>query len=296
MHYWNGRVPGWILAFSIALSLLSVNALAEAEDGEFDVSEEIAVSEAAASEEASEPAAEGETEEIPEAEEEASSDEAALAADSYTWADSTESYAYADAEITTSSRDAVMDGDGTWLWPVEGVYHMSRGYAGSHNGLDITCLGIEDMYALATKAGVVIESSNSCPHVHAYDRCNGGCGNYVLIRHNDGTYSRYMHLRQYTAVEVGTIVRQGDPVGVVGSSGHSTGYHLHFEIFNTDGECVNPNPTSSRHNEVGDCNITYIYEQYPHDYTERDDRMPEEEAEAEPAAVKIRTVSSSITE
>ena len=59
--------------------------------------------------------------------------------------------------------------------------------------------------------------------------CGGGYGNYVIISH-DGTYSTlYGHLAS-AAVSVGQYVNQGDVIGYIGSTGWSTGAHLHFEV------------------------------------------------------------------
>lgn len=68
----------------------------------------------------------------------------------------------------------------------------------------------------------------------------GTYGNVVVLDHGDGTETRYAHLSSY-AVETGDVVRQGDTVGGVGSTGASTGPHLHFEI-RIDGSAVDPLP------------------------------------------------------
>ena len=150
----------------------------------------------------------------------------------------------------------------SWFWPVDGVYVMSRGYYSGHYGIDIAAsLGTT---VRATKSGTVIQSSNSCPHTNYGTgcSCNGGCGNFVKIQHDDGTYSRYLHLTQGTAIAVGTYVHQGDTVGKSGSSGDSTGPHLHFECYNTSNQRINNNPTDPRHTYYGShegTGISYIY-------------------------------------
>jgi len=62
----------------------------------------------------------------------------------------------------------------------------------------------------------------------------GGCGWYVQIRHHDNTggdiVSRYCHMLRQPAVRVGQTVTAGQPIGIVGTSGNSSGPHLHFEI------------------------------------------------------------------
>ncbi len=73
-----------------------------------------------------------------------------------------------------------------------------------------------------------------------YDRCEGryepsqectGSGNYVKLQHADGTITYYIHLKKWSVlVSAGQQVKRGQKLGQVGSSGHSTGPHLHFQI------------------------------------------------------------------
>lgn len=66
----------------------------------------------------------------------------------------------------------------------------------------------------------------------------GGYGNYINIRHNEMYQTNYAHLSAY-AVSVGDAVKQGEVIGYVGSTGWSTGPHLHYEVV-VNGEKVNP--------------------------------------------------------
>lgn len=68
----------------------------------------------------------------------------------------------------------------------------------------------------------------------------GGYGNLVVLRHPDGTETRYAHQRDL-AVRAGDRVEAGAPLGTVGSTGRSTGPHLHFEL-RRDGVPVDPLP------------------------------------------------------
>lgn len=84
--------------------------------------------------------------------------------------------------------------------------------------------------------GTPIMSVGDGTVVHA--AYTGGYGNFIKIRHN-GTYqTHYAHLSEY-AVSVGDKVKQGDVIGYVGSTGWSTGPHLHYEV-QVNGELVNP--------------------------------------------------------
>ena len=69
-------------------------------------------------------------------------------------------------------------------------------------------------------------------------RRNGNLGNLIVIRHGFGITTRYGHLTRF-AVRPGTQVKRGDVIGYVGSTGRSTGPHLHYEVW-ADGRPINP--------------------------------------------------------
>lgn len=96
-----------------------------------------------------------------------------------------------------------------------------------HSGLDIG--GDYGDPVFAAGGGTVIES--------AYNRSRG---HYIIIEHDNGYKSVYMHLRKRLASE-GQKVAQGERIGLLGSSGRSTGPHLHFEIWKHD-QAVDPLP------------------------------------------------------
>ena len=62
------------------------------------------------------------------------------------------------------------------------------------------------------------------------DKTGGGWGNYVLVRHPNGMYSRYCHLRKGLPVHIGQEVDETNMLGVMGESGTVTARHLHFEV------------------------------------------------------------------
>lgn len=87
-----------------------------------------------------------------------------------------------------------------------------------HNGIDIgASCGVP---VIATRGGTVTDSKYST-----------SCGNLVKIDHGDGTYSRYCHMEDGVPVSVGDTVVQGQKIGTVGTTGKSTGCHLHFEVW-----------------------------------------------------------------
>jgi len=119
-------------------------------------------------------------------------------------------------------------------WPARGTvtsgygWRSFRGRANFHSGIDIGLpLGT---LVQATGAGVVVGSG--------WQPSYGWC---VLIQHAEGYNTLYAHL-QSTLAQNGQTVRQGDAIGYSGSSGNSTGPHLHYELWK-DGATVDPRPS-----------------------------------------------------
>ncbi len=143
----------------------------------------------------------------------------------------------------------VYDG-GSFLWPTPTVSRISSYYGWRwgrmHNGIDIAngnCWG-DKIIAIAD--GVVTTYSNSCTHNYAKkpvrNCCGSGYGNYVTINHgtrNGKTYvAYYAHMSKIT-VKLGQKVKKGQTIGYIGSTGRSTGAHLHFGIA-VNGAWANP--------------------------------------------------------
>ncbi len=107
------------------------------------------------------------------------------------------------------------------------------GYSG-HGGVDFACSAGTPVQAV--KAGEVVTSK-------ALRRADGSYksyGEYIVIDHHDGTMTLYAHmLANSRTVQVGAWVSQGQQIGQVGSTGNSTGNHLHFEV-RINGARVNP--------------------------------------------------------
>lgn len=122
--------------------------------------------------------------------------------------------------------DARISGSGL-SWPASGPITSGFGmrWGRLHAGLDIAAgFGAP---VRASKAGTVILSGY-----------NGGYGNTVIIDHGGGFSTLYAHMSRLTVPD-GAAVRQGQQVGAVGSTGHSTGAHLHFET-RVGGAAQNP--------------------------------------------------------
>jgi len=107
---------------------------------------------------------------------------------------------------------------GYYIRPLNGGY-KSQGLHG-YNGVDLADSCGTPIFASA--AGDVIRSKSD-------NRYNGGYGNNVIVSHNNGTQTLYAHLLS-AVVSTGWHVAQGQLIGYVGSTGRSTGCHLHFEI------------------------------------------------------------------
>lgn len=99
-----------------------------------------------------------------------------------------------------------------------------------HKGTDFLATLGTFVYAGAT--GSLYQTYNLCPTVGYKDSpCgNGGFGNHARIQHADGRVTMYAHLKQYTVIGLQN-VSCGQYIGQSGSSGNSTGYHLHFELW-----------------------------------------------------------------
>lgn len=115
-------------------------------------------------------------------------------------------------------------------WPVKGrkiTSKYGRRWGGMHTGMDIDCNTGDATYA--AKAGRVIASERA-----------GGYGNMIIVDHGNGVSSLYAHHSRLYASQGQQVVR-GQKIGACGSTGNSTGSHLHFEI-RINGKAVNPRP------------------------------------------------------
>jgi murein DD-endopeptidase MepM/ murein hydrolase activator NlpD len=122
-----------------------------------------------------------------------------------------------------------------WVAPVRApvVSGFRTAQRPTHNGVDLGAARGSPIQA-ASAGTVVVVRCNVVPVSHGCDRDGSpstpGCGWYVDIRHADEVYTRYCHMLTSPAVFEGQAVAVGQVIGVVGSSGHSSGPHLHFEV------------------------------------------------------------------
>ncbi|PAV28594.1 peptidase M23 [Virgibacillus profundi] len=119
-------------------------------------------------------------------------------------------------------------GTGDLSWPAVGGYissHVGQRWGRMHKGIDIA--RPSDRTIKAADNGVVVSAGR-----------DGSFGNKVVINHNNGMKTIYAHLSSIS-VKVGQTVEKGSKLGVMGSTGNSTGIHLHFEVYK-NGALKNP--------------------------------------------------------
>ena len=125
-----------------------------------------------------------------------------------------------------SGSDETPSSDG-YIWPSD-CRLITSGYGGRDQptpGASTTHMGVDigasyGSYIYAVKSGTVVGSKYSW----------GGYGNYVEIDHGNGNFTLYAHMSE-RLVEVGEHVEQGEVIGLCGSTGISTGPHVHYEIW-----------------------------------------------------------------
>ncbi|WP_174615272.1 peptidoglycan DD-metalloendopeptidase family protein [Virgibacillus ihumii] len=141
--------------------------------------------------------------------------------------------------------DMKIIGNKSWLSPhtkniTSGFgYRSCYGCSSFHGGLDVASAGIRGTPITAFADGKVIVSEASGTTFRSSESNLGsGYGWHMKIKHDNGMVTHYAHMKE-KGVPVGTKVEAGDVIGRVGSTGSSTGAHLHFEII-INGEKVNP--------------------------------------------------------
>lgn len=141
-----------------------------------------------------------------------------------------------DAQIKAKEKEyaaqiANVPSESGYLWPLSGSYnvlsslfgprlHPVTHKPGNHSGIDIPAPAGTKIYA--AKSGVVIHAAKGTGSSWSY-------GNYVIVSHSDGTSTLYAHMSRIGCKQ-GQTVKQGDVIGYVGTTGRSTGNHLHFEV------------------------------------------------------------------
>ena len=113
--------------------------------------------------------------------------------------------------LPVASNFVVTSHFGNRIHPITGIFHF-------HNGIDLVNPSMIDPPIFAMADGTVVFSGWA-----------GGYGYYIVIQHDETTFSGYAHNR-INLVNVGDTVRQGEQIAIMGTTGQSTGVHLHVEI------------------------------------------------------------------
>lgn len=124
---------------------------------------------------------------------------------------------------SASTSSASSYGSGSFIWPLPYTHNLTSDFGTRwgrlHGGVDISAGGVYGQSIVAADSGTVILAGNQ----------GDGYGNYVIIDHGNGYKTLYGHMSSVAAY-TGQQVAQGEVIGYVGSTGNSTGPHLHFEI------------------------------------------------------------------
>ncbi len=127
-----------------------------------------------------------------------------------------------------------------WGWPSESGWTITDDYAWRihpitgerkfHQAIDIAGTGYNSAIYAANNGTVIVKEYH-----YSY-------GNYIVINHNNGYYTLYAHMNKFMdGIEVGSTVARGQQIGYVGSTGYSTGPHIHFEVWKGCQYChINP--------------------------------------------------------
>jgi len=131
-----------------------------------------------------------------------------------------------DPSALPESRSGVLN------WPLDGVLTQKYGYtpyskrlyaAGFHNGIDVSSSYGEPIRA--AKDGTILAIGNCGKYAY---------GKWIMVKHENGLTTLYGHMSNYGAYKTGNSVKTGDIIGYEGSTGYSTGPHLHFGVYATE--------------------------------------------------------------
>ena len=133
------------------------------------------------------------------------------------------------AEKKYAEQIAALQNTGEWYWPLPGKLKLSSlfgarkdpftGKASNHTGIDVPAASGTEIHA--AQGGVVTTVGTNKNHSYGY---------YCIISHGNGISTLYAHMKNIPSVKEGDTVKKGQVIGYVGSTGRSTGPHLHFEF------------------------------------------------------------------
>ena len=115
-----------------------------------------------------------------------------------------------------------------YVMPLQNYGHVSCEFGNGHRGIDVTAAAGTPI--MSVHGGKIMEQ-----------QYHYSWGYYILIQNTDNTKTRYAHMSRFKeGLNEGSEVKAGQVIGYVGSTGNSTGNHLHLEMYNTSGQLVNP--------------------------------------------------------
>lgn len=117
---------------------------------------------------------------------------------------------------------------------------VTQGYSDAHKAYDFSGRGDLNVYACASgyveqSVNLYVNSWSSKPPLTTRDY-----GNYIKLKHDDGTFSLYAHLKKDSLLAKGVRVNEGQVIAQIGNTGNSTGAHLHFEYRNSKNINIKP--------------------------------------------------------
>lgn len=141
------------------------------------------------------------------------------------------------SNTTSSSKGTSSVSSGYYIRPASGPITSPYGprWGSYHYGIDIG--NKRGTTVVAAASGKVVKVVSGCKE--GATSCGGRYGNYIVIEHPNGQYTRYAHL-QKVSISMGQTVSQGKKIGTIGNTGSSTGPHLHFQIEKANGSTIKP--------------------------------------------------------
>lgn len=141
----------------------------------------------------------------------------------------------AQQEALAQQGQTVVSGSGSFLWPVPGNTYITSGFGWRIHPIFLTEKYHSGIDVAANSGTAILAADGGTVQTAVY---SSSYGNYVVINHGNGYTTLYAH-QSSMAVSAGDVVTAGQVIGYVGSTGWSTGPHLHFEI-SYNGDRVDP--------------------------------------------------------
>lgn len=121
-----------------------------------------------------------------------------------------------------------------------GTNQITQNFSNTHKAVDLVKYKAQTDYIIAHSDGVIVDLVKNYTH---NDKTGNSYGNYVKIKHNNGYYTLYAHLKYGSVcVKKDEKVKKGQVIGYMGDTGRASGAHLHFEVRDKKNSKINPTP------------------------------------------------------